>query len=198
MKKWVLTFVFLISFCFSSDLLEKKLCSGSAEKIQQWKIRWQYARTLSYANKISEAEVQYEKLIDEKPKLIEPKVELLNLYLKQNKRDEALSILNRISLCDLDESTQFIAAELFVRDKNYQKAEEIYKRYLFRRGKDLNVRLNLASIYALTGRFDEAISQYKILLRKNPKDVQLHRKYAFLLKKAKKYKLAQEELEKSL
>ena len=63
---------------------------------------------------------------------------------------------------------------------------------------DVNIRLSLASIYTITKKYDEAISQYKTILRKRPKDIQVRRKYGFLLILAKRYKLAAKEIEKTL
>ena len=197
MKK-ILLFIFLLSFSFSSMTVspQEQTCK-KGRNIEKWEIRWELARTLSYAGKTEEAELEYEKLIKEKDELIEPKIEILNLYLQQNKRDKADIVINSIPISKLDYASRIEIARFYQNRKNFKKAEEIYKECLGTK-EDLSARQNLADLYVLEGKLDKALSVYEFLLKKRPKDKFLIRKYAFVLLKEKKYKEAEKALKRSL
>lgn len=163
-----------------------------------WEIRLQYARTLTFALKIDEAEVQYKKLIANKKDFIQAQIDLFNLYLEIKKDKEALALLKTIPITKLDSLSVKLAAELASEKHQFAEAGEFYEIYLRRHPLDLNARLNLATIYCFLGDPDKAEKEYLFLLKKRPNDIQLRRNYGFFLIKQRKYQQAVKELKQTL
>ena len=126
----ILSLVFLINSVFSRHLFHEEGCEDREMRIEKWVIRWELAKVLTYAEKYSEAEKQYIKLIEEKPHLYEADIELANVYLKNKDFEKALKILEQVPLGEIDDSTKLMMAEMYLREKDYLKAEDLYRKHI--------------------------------------------------------------------
>jgi len=166
------------STCFSADkyeVLEKS--SYVKNEPKKWQIRWHLARVLSYANKNNEAVDEYQKLLEEKPRLYEVKIELVNLFLSQNDLENAINIAKTIPLRKLDFPTKLVLADIYFQIGKYEDGEKLYRKYLIHNPRDFSARSKLAAMYVLTGRYQNALKEYKAILYSDPQNVEARKNY---------------------
>ncbi|MBF0100455.1 MAG: tetratricopeptide repeat protein [Desulfobacterales bacterium] len=168
------------------------------EEIPDWKARWELAKVLSYLKRYKESIFEYEKLLKEKPDLIEAKCEMANVLFWNGEQDKAIAVFRQIPEEKLDDKSKLFIADAYVAQKNYDKAEPIYRSYLEKHPEDAKARLKLAEMLSWQKRYDESIAQYEMILKTVPNDIQIRRKYAFVLIWADKQTQAAEELKKTL
>jgi len=172
--------------------------ASGLEEIPAWQARWELARVLSRLKRYDEAAAEYRKLIQEKPDLVEAKVEMAQVQFWQGKNAEAIAELERIAPTRIDDGTRELMADLYRANKRYDKAEPLYRSILERSPGNDQVRLKLAEILSWIKRYDESLAEYGKILAKRPQDIQLRRKYAFVLIWAGRLPEAAQELKQTL
>ena len=168
------------------------------EEIPDWKARWELAKLLSYVKRYDESLAEYQKLLKEKPDLVEAKAEMARVMFWSGKREQALKLFEDLPPDKIDEKTMITMADLYTAQKRYDRAESIYRKYLSARPDSHEIRLKLAEMLSWMKRYDESIEQYRVILKAKPDDIQVRRKYAFVLIWAGKQADAIEELQKTL
>ena len=154
---------------------------SSSDEIPDWTARWELARVLSHAKRYDEAITEYRKLLAKKPDLHEARTELANVMAWQGNREGMRKELEQLPLNKIDDKTRLMLAESYVIQKEYGRAEAIYREYLARRADDLNVRLKLAEMLSWDKNYDASLTEYERILKVRPDDIQVRRKYAFVL-----------------
>jgi tetratricopeptide (TPR) repeat protein len=172
--------------------------SISQEEIPDWQARWELARVLSYVKRYDESIAEYNKLLKEKPALYEARVETANILFWQGKNAEALKTLEQIPAADITGNTSVLMADLYVIQKQYEKAETLYGEYLAKHPDEHKVRLKLAQTLGWDKKYDQSLAEYRTILQALPDDIQVRRKYAFVLIWSGKHAEAAEELKKTL
>lgn len=196
-------FVFLNMSSIAPDLAygQDKLrgpSSVSREDIPDWQARWELARVLSYVKRYDESIAEYDKLLKEKPTLYEARAEMANVFFWQGKNAEALKVLEQIPATGITGNTSLLLADLYVIQKQYEKAETLYKEYLAKHPNENKVRLKLAQTLSWDKKYDESLAEYRTILQAFPDDIQIRRKYAFVLIWSGKHLEAAAELKKTL
>lgn len=176
----------------------KPSVEGPLQEIPEWKARWELARLLSYVKRYPESVAEYDRVLKEKPDLLEAKLELARVHSWKGDQASAYEIMSAIPLEQVPEELKLLMADLHVARKEYAKAEPIYRRHLDRRPEDMKARLSLAELLSWTRRYPEALSQYEILLKARPDDHQVRRKYAFVLSWSGRHAEAIAELRRTL
>jgi len=189
----------LIKETAPSKLKEVKVVPVTpGEEIPDWVARWELARVLSYVKRYDESISEYKKVLEMEPGLTEAKVEMAKVLLWNGDQKAAAQILEQIPAKDIAGDTKVLMADLFVTQKNYTKAEPLYKTHLESHPGDQAVRLKLADMLSWQKKYDASLSEYRKILKARPDDIQVRRKYAFVLIWAGKHSEASSELKKTL
>jgi len=168
------------------------------DDIPDWVARWELARVLSYMKRYDESIAEYEKVLKEKPGLIEAKIELAKVLFWKGDQQSAVRILEKVPSKDMTRETKVLMADLFVAQKDYAKAEPLYKSHLESHPDDQAVRLKLAEMLSWQKKYDASLAEYRKILKALPDDTQVRRRYAFVLIWAGKHSEAASELKKTL
>ena len=168
------------------------------EEIPDWVARWELAKVLSYMKRYDESVTEYEKLLKEKPDLVDAKVELANVLFWKGDDKAAIKTLEQIPPKDITGETKVLMADLFVTQKDYGKAEPLYRAHLDSHPEDQAVRLKLAEMLSWQKKYDASLTEYRKILKARPDDIQVRRRYAFVLIWAGKHSEAASELKKTL
>ncbi len=174
------------------------LSKGLGEDIPDWRARWELAKLLSYVKRYDESITEYKKVIQERPLLFEARAEMAQVLFWQGKPQEALKELEQIPSNSVDDRTRVLMADLYAIQKEYEKAEPLYRAYLKMHGQDDKVRLKLAEVLSWNKKYDASLIEYETILKTRPDDIQVRRKYAFVLTWAGKHNEAVVELRKTL
>jgi tetratricopeptide (TPR) repeat protein len=168
------------------------------EDIPDWVARWELARVLSYVKRYDESIAEYEKVLKEKPGLTEARVEMAKVLFWKGDQRAAAHILEQVPPKDITGDTKVLMADLFVAQKDYAKAEPLYKAYLESHAEDQAVRLKLAEMLSWQRKYDASLAEFRKILEARPDDIQVRRRYAFVLIWAGKHAEAAAELKKTL
>lgn len=150
------------------------------QDIPDWKARWELAKILGYVKKYPESLVEYEKLLSEKPDLLEARIEMAQILNWMGEPKKAITIYEAHA-DKLDERARLDMADIYAAIKQYDRAEEIYQKHLKSAPADYRVRTRLADILSWTGRYKESLAQFRQVLAQVPNDIQVRRKYAYVL-----------------
>lgn len=168
------------------------------EDIEDWQARWELARLLSYTKRYDASLSQYQKLLEEKPQLVQARIEMATVLFWSGKSEEAASILRQVPQQDLSSEAKIALVDIYIAGKEYAKAEELLKKHIQDYPTDDAARLKLAEILSWTKRYDDSLAAYESILQRHPDDVQVRRKYAYVLIWAGRQDQAASELRKSL
>lgn len=168
------------------------------EEIPDWLARWELARLLSYAQKYDASILEYQKLLQDKPELSDARVELAHVFFWKGEKDKAMEILEAIPPEDVNEEERLLMANIYAANKEYEKAEPIYRAYLEKHPEDMAVRLKLADMLSWAKKYDASLKAYEKILEMRPDDTQVRRRYAFVLIWAGRHEEAARELRKTL
>jgi tetratricopeptide (TPR) repeat protein len=172
--------------------------AGDRKEITDWQVRWELARTLSYARKLDESVAEYEKLLKEKPDLEQAKAEMATVMFWKGKKDEALKVFEKIPAASLTQEAKTAMAELYAANGNYETAEKLYRERIRTNPKDDDTRLKLAEVLSWAKKYKDAVVEYELLLKTRPDDKQIRRKYALVLSWMGEHEKAAVELRKTL
>ena len=148
--------------------------------------------------KYDESITEYQKVLREKPDSVEARAELGRVLFWSGQRDKALKTLEMIPPERMDDQSRAVLADLYGAQKQYAKAEALYRDYLAKHPDDLSARLKLAELLSWSKRYPESLGQFEIILRARPNDLQVRRKYALVLSWAGRKAEAIKELRKTL
>jgi len=154
--------------------------AGIAE-IQDWQVRLELARLLSYEKRYREALAEYEKVLKAKPKMVTARMEMAKVLAWNGEPDKALAIFQEIEAKGLDDEASLALADIYVIRKEYSKAEPFYENFLTKHPNDHAVRIRLADLLTWAKQYDRAIDQFEKILAARPDDIQVRRKYARVL-----------------
>ena len=168
------------------------------EHIPDWMARWELARVLSYMKRYDESLGEYRKLFREKSDLWEARVEYASVLYWSGEPEEALKELEQIPIAKTDIKTRLLMADLYTAQKNYEKAESLYRLHLAKNPGDLKVRLRLADILGWGKRYSDSLAEYEKVLEEVPQDHQVRRKYALILIWSGRHADGARELKKTL
>jgi len=126
-------------------------------------------------NEVAEYKIKRDELKEAKEILIKAKalkeddlrtlLNLIEIFKKQNKKEEALSFLNDVLKKD-ENNLQALSfmGNLYFEDQDYPKAGETYKKIISIRPKDVEARVKLGRILLQGGNLDEAYDLYEPLV----------------------------------
>lgn len=166
--------------------------------IPDWVARWELARVLSYAEQYAESVTEYQKLLQEKPDLLQARAEMAQVLFYKGDTQAAHHELTALPTENLPLSTSLIIAELYAAFKEDTKAEPLFQLYLAQYPEDHQARLKLAEMYSWVERYSEAVREYEVILNALPQDIQIRRRYAFVLSWMGRHAEAAEQLRRSL
>jgi len=89
--------------------------------------------------------------------------------------------------------TKFILAGVEIQEKQYAKAEEIFKSLITVTPTDRRLHIALAQVYAVTNRMPLALSYIEEQIKKIPEAIEFRVAHADLAERAKKYDVAEQE-----
>ena len=168
------------------------------EEIPDWTARWELAKVLSYIKRYDESVSQYEKLLKEKPDLVEARLELARVMYWKGDAKGAMGVLEQIPGKNISGDTKILMGDLYMMQNNYQKAEQLYREYLQTHKDDYTVILKLAEMLSWEKQYDASLAEYRKILEALPDETQVRRRYAFVLVWAGKHEEAASELRKTL
>lgn len=168
------------------------------EDIPDWVARLELARVLSYVKRYDESIAEYEKVLKIKPGLTKAKIEMAKVLFWKGDRKTAALILEKVPSKDMTGDIQVLMADLLVDQKEYAKAEPLYRSYLQAHPEDQAVRLKLAEMLSWQKKYDASLAEYRKILKARPDDIQVRRHYAFVLIWAGKHAEAAEQLKMTL
>ncbi|MDZ7831946.1 MAG: tetratricopeptide repeat protein [Desulfobacterales bacterium] len=168
------------------------------DEIPDWVARWELARVLSYVKRYEASIAEYKKVLKEKPDLTEAKLEMAKVLFWDGEQKKALGILEQISPKTIPGETKVLMADLFVAQKDYAKAEPLYREYLKGHPHDHSVRLKLAEMLSWQKDYDTSLKEYRKILEAHPNDIQVRRRYAFVLIWAGEHEEAASQLKRTL
>ncbi|HEJ83478.1 MAG TPA: tetratricopeptide repeat protein [Desulfobacteraceae bacterium] len=209
--KWVLSACMSLTFFFflgTLPVLSEETIPKSegvkvvpvrpGEEIPDWVARLELARVLGYAKRYDEAIAEYEKVLQEKPDLMEAKIELAEILFWNGDHKAAVRILEQVPPEEMTGDTKVLWADLLVAQEDYAKAEPLYRAYLEGQPGDQDVRLKLADVLSWQKKYDASLAEFRKILEARPDDIQVRRKYAFVLMWAGRHAEAASELKKTL
>ena len=189
---------FFVPPSIQETLVSKPKMVKPGEDIPDWVARWELARVLSYAKRYDESITEYGKVLKEKPDLVDAKVELAKVLFWKGDDRAAIKTLEEIPPKNITGDTKVLMADLFVTQKDYGKAEPLYRAHLDSHPEDQSTRLKLAEMLSWQKKYDASLSEYRKILKARPDDIQVRRRYAFVLIWAGKHSEAASELKKTL
>ncbi len=178
--------------------LTDEIKTPEKKEVTEFEARFEYAKLLSNLQRYDEALIQFKKLLIEKPNSTEVKIEIAHIYYYQKNYPEALTILEALPAKQLDSKALLLVADIHLAQKDYTKAEEIYRKHLSQASDDDLTKFKLAEVLSWQKKYEESVSYYREILSKHPDDIQLRRKYAMVLMWMGEDSEAAAELEKTL
>lgn len=185
-----------ISFSFSHAPEEQK--DVFLEDIPDWQARLELARLLSYTERYEASAGQYRKLLEQKPDLVEARLELARVLYWKGDMGEAERIFSSVPEDELSAEARLEMADIYVAREEYEPAIEIYDRHLENHPDDNKIRLKLAQVLSWNEEYGASAEVFRTILENRPDDIQVRRKYAQVLIWSEQFDKAIEELEKTL
>lgn len=168
------------------------------EEIPDWLARLELARVLSYMKRYDESIAEYQKVLKDKPDLTEARIEMAKVLFWKGDQQAAARMLEAVPAKDMTGETKVLMADLLVAQKDYVKAEPLYRSYLKSHPEDQAVRLKLADMLSWQKKYDASLAEFQKILKARPNDVQVRRRYAFVLIWAGRHAEAAADLKKTL
>ena len=182
----------------AKDRAQQGALKGIGEDVPDWVARWELARVLKQIKRYDESLVEYTRLLQEKPHLYEAKAEMAEVLFSQRRNSEAIRLLEHIPVEKRDDRATTLMADLYVTQKEYVKAESLYRTFLEKHPEDHHIRYRLAEMLSWDKRYDASLAEYRTILGAFPDDIQVRRKYALVLIWAGKAAEAVNELRQTL
>lgn len=195
---WFFLFIFIGSIFLFFWIREKDKSQNLAHKKErEWKAHVEHAHMESYLHHYAEAEKEYHQLLEINPSDINIKIDLATVLYYQGKYTEASALLKTIPAEARNDKITLLAADIFLSEKKYLEAENLYREYLNRFPNDQETMIKLGKLLSWEKKYEEAIQLYQQVLAKDPQNIQIRRQYATVLIWMHKYQEATEELKKT-
>lgn len=124
------------------------------------------------------------------------------VFLTQGEVGKAIGVLQECLALDQDNPAYVLAqrglAELFFRVGNVEEAETYVAAVLKKSPNDVDGHLLKGAILVLKGEYDQAIAEYRVVLRERPKDITLYPRLADALVRNRQNSLAIDTLKQGL
>lgn len=182
----------------AQSLLPEPGSNVPVDEIPDWQARLELARLLSYVKRYDESLAEYQKVLKEKPDLVDARLEMAAVLYWSGHAGEALNLLEQTPPEQLNADSRLLLADIYVTQKHYDLAEPIYREHLRTHPDDLAVRLKLAELLGYTKDYPQSIKEYQLILKERPDDIQVRRQYALVLSWAGRHAEAIAELRKTL
>ncbi len=153
----------------------------SDEVVPDWVARWELARCLTILKRYDEAIADYRLLLREKPNLEKAQIELAQVLHWYGQGAAAAELLKDISKDSLGPQERILLADIYVIQKEYAKAEPLYRNVLKEIPQDNRTRLKLAEMLSWDKKYAASLTEYEKLLKALPEDIHIRRKYAMVL-----------------
>ena len=123
---------------------------------------------------LAKAEVQLESALRINPAHMDALSALTNLYLQQKRSDKAVQRLTQ-SAQQLNQAGVYeLLGKVYVREKNYAKAEDSFRKALSLDPDDVNAYSSLGELYLIQKASPKAIEEYENVLKVDPRSVSAH------------------------
>ncbi len=175
-----------------------KRSAQPGEKIADWQARLELARVLSYVQRYPEAISQYRQVLKEKPEHQQARLELAKVLFWAGRSEEALQAFQGIPRDELSPEARIDLADIYVSQKEYERAISLYREHLQNHPEDDRVRFKLAEVLSWRQKYEEALKHYRIILEHRPEDIQVRRKLSRVLIWNGEYDRAIEQLRRTL
>jgi tetratricopeptide (TPR) repeat protein len=170
----------------------------ATEPLPAWRARWDLARALGYARLHDESLREYDRLLAERPHLLQARIERAQVLLWSGRQDEALDAFLALPEDALDPSAFLALADLLTACGEYALAEDLYASRLLADPADRTARRKLADVLSWQRRYPESLAEFERLLAQRPDDVSLRRQYANVLIWAGRHAEAADQLRQTL
>ncbi|HAZ10655.1 MAG: hypothetical protein A2047_04175 [Omnitrophica bacterium GWA2_41_15] len=144
----------------------------------------------SSADKIDKAEAVYNKIIETAKDPWQKESagrELLNIYQKQNKLDDAAKSYEAALQKNPNDIAQYkILAELYMRKGDNAKVLDVYERAVKADPNDREIANRLVDAYESNGKLDQAVAQIQKLIQANPSETFLTDRLSSIYERADK------------
>ncbi len=151
----------------ASDLLEEYTRKNPGDGVQRQRLGVAYLGQ----GELARAEVEFENALRANPTSKDSVVGLVRIYLERNQPQQAVAKLNEQMAQNPHQGLWAMLAELHIRQKDFAKAEDTYKRAVALDPADVNAKVALADFYLNTRRTANAAAVYDDLLKTNKNDV---------------------------
>ncbi len=153
----------------------------SDQEVPDWVARWELARCLTILKRYDEAIADYRLLLQEKPDLEKAQIELAQVLHWHGQGAAAAELLKNVDKDSLGVQERILLADIYVIQKEYAKAEPLYRDVLKETPQDHQTRLKLAEMLSWDKKYAASLTEYEKLLKALPEDIQIRRKYAMVL-----------------
>ncbi|MCA1792507.1 MAG: tetratricopeptide repeat protein [Desulfobacteraceae bacterium] len=153
----------------------------SDEEVPDWVARWELARCLTILKRYDEAIADYRLLLQEKPDLEKAQIELAQVLHWHGQGAAAAKLLKDVAKDSLGPQERLLLADIYMIQKEYAKAEPLYRDVLKENPQDHRTRLKLAEMLSWDKKYAASLTEYEKLLKALPEDIQIRRKYAMVL-----------------
>ncbi len=167
-------------------------------EIPDWRARLELARLLSYAKRYDESLTEYRRVLKDRPDLMEARLEIARVLHWKGDTAGAVSALKSLPEVEVARRDPLLLVDLYVADKQYDKAEPLLRDHLKSKSDDLDARYRLAELLSWMKKYPESLKEYETLVAARPDDAQLRRKYAFVLVWSGQTEKAAAELRRTL
>jgi len=184
----------------SGDFLmqQERVSPEFKDEIQDWQARLELARLLSYVERYEESIAQYRRVLDQKPDLVQARLELARVYYWTGDIDKAQEMFASVPEDKITGEVRLELAEIYAMLEQYVRATETYRDYLQDNPGHDEARFKLARVLSWKGDYEASIQEYERVLESRPGDNQVRRHYAQVLMWAERYDEAIEQMEKTL
>lgn len=170
----------LITLGLALDGFSKPSDRTQTEQLEDWQVRLELARVLSYQKKYDESIKEYQEVLKAHPDDAEIQLELATIYAYKGDRQTAAALLKEIKIGDDPEAKKKMA-NIFAILKDYSGAETYFKEYLKDNPDDLQARVKYADMLSWEKRYNDSLAEYRRVLEQVPDDIHVRRKYALVL-----------------
>ncbi len=152
-------------------------------------------------NKLNYAEEEFLKTIELKPKLIEPRLRLIDIYKKRDKSKESSKEITQAykNILKIDKDNDFVLMEYALYLYNYdnkKEAEKIFFNFGEKSSKDEKFLLEIANKYIVTKQFQESSIIFVEMLKASPENSSLNFFAGYAFDSLKQYQKAIEYYKK--
>ncbi|HEV8326517.1 MAG TPA: tetratricopeptide repeat protein [Nitrospiraceae bacterium] len=138
----------------------------------------------------------FEEALSKKQGAIEPLTQIAMIKFAQGKADEARERVNKqIEASPKNPLFYTLLGQLWMRTKDAGRAEIAFKKAIELDDSLLSAYMNLAQVYHLAGKTDQAVKEYEAILVKNPKVIQAHMLLGVIHESRNEYDKAQAQYE---